>query len=110
MSDKQELIDEVVAIVVDCCAIDVDGEHVITKEEIISKSRDENICMARCILVAQLMCLGFSRTTTARVIHRSERSIGDILRKAYEYKKTSYAFRLADAEATIRMKDVVARM
>ena len=25
MSDKQELIDEVVAIVVDCCAVDVDG-------------------------------------------------------------------------------------
>lgn len=110
MSDKQDLIDEVLQIVVDCCNVEVDGEHVITKAEIVSKRRDDAVCMTRCIFVAQMMCLGFSRTTIAKVVHRSERSIGDLLKKAYEYKKTSYAFRLADAEATLRMKSIVARL
>lgn len=110
MSDKQDLISNVLQIVVDCCKVDVDGVEIITREEVLGDCRNENACMTRCIFVSQMMFIGFSRSTIAALLHRSEKSVDRMLRQAHEYRITSYAYRLAEAESTIRLKEIMSEV
>lgn len=63
--------------------------------------------MSRCIFVTEMLFLGFSRTTIASVIHRSEKTIGHMLTQAHNYRITSFAYRVAEAEATINVKNLI---
>lgn len=110
MSDKQDLIDNVLRVVVDCCKVDVDGFDIITKDEILGDCRNENACMTRCIFVSQMMFIGFSRSTISALLHRSEKSVDRILKKAHEYRITSYVYRLAEAESTIKLKEIMSQL
>lgn len=107
MSDKQDLIEKVLDIVVECCKVDVYGVEIITKEELLGECRNENACMTRCIFVTQMMFIGFSRSTIAALLHRSEKSVDRMLKQAHNYRITSYAYRLAEAESTIKLKAIM---
>lgn len=110
MNDKQNLVNEILTIVVNCCKMDLFDIKPITNEDILGPSRAENICMTRCIFVTQMLFMGFSRTTIANILHRSEKTIGNILNQAHNYKKVSYAYRLAEAQSTIQLKEIIAKL
>lgn len=107
MNNKQSMIYEVLRIVVECCVTDIDEERQLTPEAVLGPSRAENIVMTRCIFATQMLFMGFSKTTTARVLRRSERAIGNMLEQAHQFRIHSYAYRIAEAESTIKLKEVM---
>ena len=55
-NNKDNAMNKVIDIVVDCCATDLgNGRKSLTREDVLGKRKDENICMTRTILVNQLL-------------------------------------------------------
>lgn len=72
MNDKEKELWRVIDNVIKCCAIELpDGELSITREDVLGKSRAENLVMTRCMVVEQMIHAGFSITTTATVLNRT---------------------------------------
>ena len=72
MNDKEKELWRVIDNVIKCCAIELqNGELSITREDVLGKSRAENLVMTRCMVVEQMIHAGFSITTTATVLNRT---------------------------------------
>lgn len=110
MNNKEMELFRIVDIVVSCCATQVDDEGTmsVTREDVLGKRRQENIVMTRCILVGQLIGAGFSTTTAAQLLHRSTHEIRHLLEVGAQYERTSRAYRIANAEATLKCRDISA--
>ena len=107
MNDKEKELWRVIDNVIKCCAItNPDGTLNITREEVLGKSRAENLVMARCMVVEQMYHAGFSTTTTAQVLNRTVQAVKHLQKLAFDYLKTSRVYRLATAQATLLNKDV----
>ncbi len=107
MNKKEELIWFIIDNVIKCCAITKpDNSLSITREDIVGKSREENIVMSRCIVVEQMVHAGFSISTIAIIINRTVQATRYLLKLSTQYYETSRAFRLATSEATLLNKDV----
>lgn len=107
MNDKEKEIYRVIDNVVKCCAIELpDGTLTISREDILGKSREENIVMSRAMVVEQMIHAGFSVTTIAQILNRNVGSIRHLRKLAYDYISTSRVYRLATAQATLLNKDV----
>lgn len=107
MNDKEKELWRVIDNVVKCCAItDNNGTLNITREDVLGKSRAENLVMTRCMVVEQMLHAGFSITTIATILNRTVPAIRHLQKLAYQYLSTSRAYRLATAEATLLNKDV----
>lgn len=107
MNKKEELIWSIIDNVIKCCAITKeDGSLSITREDVVGKSREENIVMTRCIVVEQMVHAGFSISTISTIINRTVQATRYLLKLSTQYYETSRAFRLATSEATLLNKDV----
>ena len=72
MNDKEKEIYRVIDNVVKCCAIELpDGTLSISRDDVLGKSREENIVMARAMVVEQMIHAGFSFTTIAQILNRN---------------------------------------
>lgn len=112
MNNKQCELLRIVNIVVGCCATEIDdnGTMSLTVEDVLSPCRAENVVMTRCIVVDQILSAGFSVTTCAQLLHRTPRAIRQMQQSAITYRQTSRAYRIADAEATIKCKEIDIRL
>lgn len=107
MNDKEKELYRIIDNVVNCCSIELkDGVRSITREDVLGKSRAENIVMTRCMVVEQMLHAGFSVTTVSQVLSRKVSSVRHLQKMAYTYLSTSRVYRLATAEATLLNKDV----
>ena len=107
MNKKEELIWKVIDNVISCCTVaKSDGTKSITREDVIGKSREENIVMTRCLVVEQMVHAGFTISTIAFIINRTVQATRHLLRLSTQYYETSRAYRLATSEATLLNKDV----
>lgn len=109
MNDKEQIIMQVLQFVVEETTSNISEFTKITAEDILGKTKKENATMARCIFVSQLKFMGYSCTTISSVINRGEKSIPDILLAAHEFKKRSWAYRIAEAKVTIRVGEIFER-
>lgn len=103
MNDKEKELWRVIDNVIKCCAItNPDGTLSITREEVLGKSRAENLVMARCMVVEQMTHAGFSTTTIAQVLKQ--------LNPQYAKDKARDE-RIADIETEVAgMKDNIAKI
>lgn len=107
MNNKEHELYRILDNVVQCCAFKVDeGKMSITKEDVLGRSRAENVVMTRCILVHQIVGAGYSTTTAAQLLKRDVHTIRHLLELGYQYQTTSRAYRIAHAEATLLCQDV----
>lgn len=108
MNNKEMELYRILDIVVECCATQVDdtGKMSVTREDVLGKSRAENLVMTRCILVNQIIGAGYSTTTAALLLHRTVHAIRHLLEVGCQYERTSRAYRIANAEATLKCKDI----
>lgn len=107
MNKKEQLIWSIIDNVISCCAITkVDGTHSITREAIVSKSREENVVMARALVVEQMVHAGFTISSIACILNRTVQATRHLFKMSTEFYQTSRAFRLATSEATLLNKDV----
>lgn len=109
MNDKDIVLHKIVDIVVGCCATEItEGVMSVTREDVLGKSRNENVCMTRTILVNQLLWAGFSVTTVASLLGKTAHAVRRIQRKHDDFVSASRAYRIALSEATIRCRDIEA--
>ena len=109
-NNKENAMNKVIDIVVDCCATDLgNGRKSLTREDVLGKRKDENICMTRTILVNQLLWAGFTVSTVSALLHRTPQAIRRINSQNTSYIASSRAYRIALSEATIRCKDIEPR-
>lgn len=108
MNNKQENLNQIVDIVVDCCSFDFNGRKSMSRADLLGKSRSENFVMSRCILTHMIINAGYSVTTAAMLLSRSQQAIRHLIDMGHNYLKTSRAFRLANAECASKCKDLCA--
>ena len=86
-----------------CCAtqIDSDGRMSVTVEDVLGKSRAENVLMTRCILVGEMVGAGYSVTTAAQLLRRTPQAVRHLQKLGYQYHRSSRAYRIAEAEAVL---------
>lgn len=107
MNKKEELIWRVIDNVISCCAVTrIDGAKSITREDVVGKSREENVVMARALVVEQMVHAGFTITSIAYILNRTVQATRYLFKLSTEFYRTSRAFRLATSEATLMNKDV----
>lgn len=71
MNKKEELIWRVIDNVISCCAVTrIDGAKSITREDVVGKSREENVVLTRCLVVEQMVHAGFTISTIAFILNR----------------------------------------
>lgn len=107
MNKKKQLIWSIIDNVISCCAITrADGSRSITREDLVNKSREENVVMARALVVEQMVHAGFTITSIACILNRTVQATRHLFKMSTEFYQTSRAFRLATSEATLLNKDV----
>lgn len=108
MNDKEKLLYAILDNTIKCCAVEVDGTETlsITRNDVLGKSKAENLVMTRCILATQLHRSGYSMTTIAGLLNRTVPAICHLLKMDRDYTDTSRAYRIASAQATILNKDI----
>ena len=105
MNKKETLIWSIIDNVIVACDIPrADGTHSINREDIVGKSREENVVMARALVVEQMVHAGFS--SIAYILNRTVQATRHLFKMSTEFYQTSRAFRLATSEATLMNKDV----
>lgn len=102
MNNKQQELYRLVDIAVECCDIDFNNTHTVTKELLLSSNRKECLVMSRCVLVALITHCGYSTSTAAVVLNRTEPEIRKLKSKSFDYNKQSKAYRIALAEAILK--------
>lgn len=76
MNKKEELIWRVIDNVISCCAVTrIDGAKSITREDVVGKSREENVVLTRCLVVEQMVHAGFTISTIAFILNRTVKEI-----------------------------------
>lgn len=107
MNKKEQAIWVIIDNVIKCCAItNPDGTPSITREDILGKSRIENLVMTRCMIVQQMLQAGFSITTVATILCRSPQEIRHLRKQAHYYTEASCVYRLAMIEAKALNKNI----
>lgn len=107
VNEKDAIKRKVLDIVIEECD---SADAPVTAEDVKGRKKTENVCMTRCILVTQLMFMGYSRTSIANFIGRSEQSISNILDAAHQYKIRSWAYRKTEAKTTLRIEGLMREM
>ena len=105
MNRKDFELSSIVDIVVDCCKSAVYSDTAITKEELLGSSKNENVCMARAILVCQLIDAGYTITTISHLLKRTVQGIRHIIKTNYSLLKSSRAYKVASGEVAERCKE-----
>lgn len=72
MNDKEKVLYGIVDCVIKCCATEIgEGVYSVTREDVLGKSRAENVVMTRCVLASQIVHAGYSVTTVAQLLGRT---------------------------------------
>ena len=104
MNRKDFELSSIVDIVVDCCKGSVYSDNAFTREELLGSSKNEYICMARAILVCQLIDAGYTITTISKLLKRTVQGIRHIIKSNYSLLKSSRAYKIASSEVAERCK------
>lgn len=97
MNRKKEELHRIVELTVSCCNTSQDGQD-ISIDDILGKSRRENLVMARCILVSQMIRQGYSVTTASKLLGRTTQTIRRMLVSNDRFLHWSRAYRIASEE------------
>lgn len=98
MNDKDFELNRIISIVVNCCKSSLWSDKSITREDLLGKSKNENVCMARTILVSQLINAGFTVSTISGLLKRTAQGIRHIIKTNYSLLKSSRAYKIANGE------------
>ena len=106
MNNKEKYLHKILDAVVESCSYICGCNLSITKEDVLGKSRNENIVMTRCIAVAMMIQVGFSITTCAGLFGRTTPSIRHMIQLDRQFEQTSMVYRIANRQADKRCKRI----
>ena len=100
MNNKEKYLHKILDAVVESCSYICGCNLSITKEDVLGKSRNENVVMTRCIAVAMMIQVGFSITTCAGLFGRTTPAIRHMIQLDRQFEQTSMVYRIANRQAT----------
>lgn len=107
MNNKEKYLHKILDRVVKCCSYVVGEKNLtITKEDILGKSRNENVVMARCIAIAMMIQAGFSITTCAGLMNRTNPAIRHMIQLDRQLSQTSRVYRIANRQAVRECREL----
>lgn len=104
MNNKEQEVYRIIDIVITCCAFD--GNEPQLREKVLSKARDENTVLTRCMLARMLAFSGYSNATIATLLHRSTAQIRNMLEVARDLRTHNRCYRIAENEAMKRYSEL----
>lgn len=104
MNDKDYELNRIISIVVNCCKSSIWSDKSMTREDLLGKSKNENVCMARAILVSQLINAGFTISTISGLLRRTAQGIRHIIKSNYSLLKSSRAYKIASGEVEAKCR------
>ena len=104
MNDKENTLDKIIDIVAKCTSYESVGLPVITRKQLLGDCRNENVSMARSILVLQLKHEGYTVTTIAALLGRTEQAIRKLITKGYNNISSSRVCRKAAAQIVLEVE------
>lgn len=107
MNTKDYILSRLIDIVVDCSKSAILDDNTITRSTLLSNSKNENACMARAILVCQLIDAGYTITTIAKLLKRTAQGIRHIIKTNYALMKSSQAYRIASNDVEEKCKELL---
>ena len=107
MNIKDYTLSRLIDIVVDCSRSAIWDDNTITRNTLLGNSKNENACMARAILVCQLIDAGYTITTIAKLLKRTAQGIRHIVKTNYALLKSSRAYRIASNEVAEKCKELL---
>ena len=108
MNTKDYTLTRLIDIVVDCSRSVIWDDNTITRNTLLGNSKNENVCMARAILVCQLIDAGYTITTISHLLKRTVQGIRHIIKTNYSLLKSSRAYKIASGEVAERCKELLA--
>ena len=105
MNIKDYTLSRLIDIVVDCSRSVIWDDNTITRNTLLGNSKNENVCMARAILVCQLIDAGYTITTISHLLKRTVQGIRHIIKTQYSLLKSSRAYKIASGEVAERCKE-----
>lgn len=105
MNIKDYTLSRLIDIVVDCSRSVIWDDNTITRNTLLGNSKNENVCMARAILVCQLIDAGYTITTISHLLKRTVQGIRHIIKANYSLLKSSRAYKIASGEVAERCKE-----
>lgn len=107
MNNKEKYLHKILDKVVESCSYVVGEKNLtITKEDILGKSRNENVVMTRCIAVAMMIQAGFSITTCAGLMNRTNPAIRHMIQLDRQLSQTSKVYRIANRQAVRECREL----
>lgn len=108
MNDKEAKIYQILDATIESCTMNIEDGIKVTREDILGKSRQANIHMTRCIFVTELViCFGYTTASVAALLHRTTPAIRHLLNAAHSYRISNPSYVLAEAETTVKCKDLI---
>ena len=107
MNTKDYILSRLIDIVVDCSKSAILDDNTITRSTLLGNSKNENACMARVILVCQLIDAGYTITTIAKLLKRTAQGIRHIIKTNYALMKSSQAYRIASNDVEEKCKELL---
>ena len=107
MNTKDYILSRLIDIVVNCSKSAILDDNTITRNTLLGNSKNENACMARAILVCQLIDAGYTITTISKLLKRTVQGIRHIVKTNYALLKSSRAYRIASNEVAEKCKELL---
>lgn len=109
MNRKSEVMNEILEMVVKCCAVSIDDTTrvAVTKDGVLGKCRSADLVVARCLLVTELTQVGFSTKTIAEMMGKSATAVRNLRRIGTEYHRNSRVYRMMEDELYGRVREMV---
>lgn len=107
MNIKDRLLSSTINIVIDGCKSQMWNDSDITKENVLGQSKNENVCLARAILVDVLIEAGYTKTSIARILKRTTKGVGYLLKSNYLLLKTSRLYRIVKEDISAKCRSIL---
>lgn len=110
MNKKQEILERVIDICIECCNTQLqNGGTILTRDMVLSPKRIGEVAdWTRCVIVMQLLVMGYTTELIAKVLNRTPQSIADKRKKHNDLDVMSFVYHVAYAEASNKCREVMA--
>jgi len=106
MNNKEQEIYRIIDIVISCCAFD--GNEKALRQNVLSRKRDENTTLTRCMLARMLAFTGYSNATISTLLHRTPAQVRNMLEVARDLRTHNRCYRIAEDESMKRYSELSA--
>ena len=107
MNIKDRLLGSIINIVIYGCKSQMWNDSDITKENVLGQSKNENVCLARAILVGVLIEAGYTKTSIAGILKRTTKGVGYLLKSNYLLLKTSRLYRIVKEDISAKCRSIL---